>query len=168
MDRQLRVSNDGKLFAEMEFNYYDQTSGKVSVTIYTNNNVDGTDIYVPIPLLRVKEEFHHDEMNTMEVVKNYDIAELKKISDAHGDPFPENLAADYLAYWECRYRVGNCAIGIVNMSVNFIEKTKSLQFISCHTKGADKTAATEGWDSNMSFIRKSLSLEPEVEIILVD
>ncbi len=171
MDRQLRAFQGENLVAEINYNYSDQLSGTMSGNLYKSCKVEGLDIYVPVRLATFTNAlFTHGEIGAMEAVIKYDLAELERLFNMADSPSPEGLTLVYAPHVQYRYKIGGCAIGIANISANFLGETKSLEFLSCESKSGDKMAAMQGWDCNILFIKKSLGagVPSDIEFVLVD
>lgn len=158
MDRNLRVQEGDILFAELNFIYETQVAGFVSVTIY-GSVTSGAGFSSPFPLVIYTTEFSHPVLTTFTAVEEFDRAFLKaQPVPPQPKNEPEIIVIDYndkmeVSYEAVYYRYLLTApfAGIADIYSNFIKNTKELNFTSGTQIGADESASSNGFETNLSF-----------------
>lgn len=150
MDRELRVSKDGTLHAELKFVYDRPGDGKVWIVIYRVMDL-GDDMKSSYPLFEMEQYFSHREFKTIEQIKEFDRSFLKKQPDTE-EIFAGNMEFNYdpITY---RFVVSHRDIvGVANIDFDFDKNERNMNFISCRRMKEDFQLTSDVFQTNKAFI----------------
>ncbi len=157
MDREISVTKEGLLFAELKFSYETQVSGYVEGVYYNSYwvippSIDppGPGLQASVPLfVLAKRAVKHDVIPSMEVLKEYDVLFMKQL-EAY--PSPGDDAVFEYKDLHRRYPVDKPLNGVVDVQANFGEDIKTIKFTSAHNWGGDKEYAASCLKADATMI----------------
>ena len=117
MDRHLRVTKGGYLFADIAFDYSTQINANAKITIYKTVDA-GLDMKTVIPLVTYFEEIEHPEFFTVAEIKGFDRSLLNNLPDVL--PVANEVLEFTYDKIHYRYVVGDSAtIAIIDIDTDF-------------------------------------------------
>lgn len=150
MDRELRVSNNGTVHAELKFVYDRPGSGKVWIVIYRVYDL-GDDMKSSYPLFEMEQYFSHGEFKTIEQIKEFDRSFLKKQPDTE-EIFAASMDFNYdpITY---RFVISHRDIvGVANIDFDFDKNERNMNFMSCRHMKDDYQLTSDSFQTNKAFI----------------
>jgi hypothetical protein len=155
MDRELRVSKDGTVYAELKFDYHRPGNGKVWITVYRVYDL-GDDMKSSYPLFEMEQYFSHPEFRTAEDLKHFDREFLKKQPDTD-EIFATEMDFSYPPI-NYRYLVSQRApVGIVNIDFDIENNKRDMRFISCRKIKEDFELTSDSFQTNKALIEEFAS-----------
>jgi hypothetical protein len=157
MDREISVTKEGLLFAELKFSYETQVSGYVEGVYYNSywvippsTDPPGPGLQASVPLfVLAKRAVKHDVIPSMQVLKEYDVLFMKQL-EAYPPP-GDDAVFEYKDFHH-RYPVNEPLNGIVDVQANFGEDIKTIKFTSAHNWGGDKEHAASCLKADATMI----------------
>nr|WP_294948760.1 hypothetical protein [uncultured Mucilaginibacter sp.] len=146
MDRELKVTKEGLLFAEVKFSYQTQVSGRVEGIYYNSYwvippSIDppGPGFQASVPLyVLTKRDVQHAEISSIEALKKFDVLFM---SELEAYPPPGDDAVFEYQDFHRRYPVDSPLYGVVDVQANFGEDLKTIKFVSADRWNWDKEHA---------------------------
>ena len=150
MDRHLRVTKGGYLFADIAFDYSTQINANAKITIYKTVDA-GLDMKTVIPLVTYFKEIEHLEFFTVAEIKAFDRSLLNNLPDV------PTIANEVLKFTydkiHYRYVVGDSAtIAIIDIDADFEANVKEMQLHSAKRVSDDGAASSNSLEINRNFI----------------